>query len=53
VSDQGYREQMEGLKEQMTFLKAEDIGDAVLHALQAPARVDIAELFIMPTNQAW
>ncbi|MEH6437025.1 SDR family oxidoreductase [Massilia sp. DD77] len=53
VSDKGYREQMEGLKEQMTFLKAEDIGDALVYALQAPAHVDIAELFIMPTNQAW
>jgi NADP-dependent 3-hydroxy acid dehydrogenase YdfG len=53
VSDKGYREQMEGLKDQMTFLKPEDIGDAVLYALQAPGHVDIAELFIMPTNQAW
>ncbi|MFC5460047.1 SDR family oxidoreductase [Massilia niabensis] len=53
VSDKGYREQMEGLKDQMTFLKAEDIGDAVVYALQAPGHVDIAELFIMPTNQAW
>jgi NADP-dependent 3-hydroxy acid dehydrogenase YdfG len=53
VSDQGYRDQMEGLKDQMTFLKAEDIGDAVVYALQAPGHVDIAELFIMPTNQAW
>lgn len=53
VSDPNYRQQMEGLKEQMTFLKAEDIGDAVVYALQAPARVDLAELFIMPTEQAW
>ncbi|OON64065.1 oxidoreductase [Massilia sp. KIM] len=53
VSDQGYRAQMEGLKDQMTFLKAEDIGDAVVYAVQAPPHVDIAELFIMPTNQAW
>jgi hypothetical protein len=37
VSDPGYRAQMEGLKEQMTFLKSDDIGDAVVYALQAPA----------------
>lgn len=53
VSDAGYRAQMEGLKEQMTFLKSEDIGDAVVYALQAPAHVDLAELFIMPTEQPW
>lgn len=53
VSDTGYREQMEGLKQQMTFLKAEDIGDALVYALRAPSHVNIAELFIMPTNQAW
>jgi NADP-dependent 3-hydroxy acid dehydrogenase YdfG len=53
VSDQGYRAQMEGLKDQVSFLQAEDIGDAIVYALQAPAHVDLAELFIMPTNQAW
>lgn len=53
VSDAGYRAQMEGLKKQMTFMTADDIGDAVLYALQAPARVDVAEIFIMPTSQAW
>lgn len=53
MTDSGYREQMEGLKEPMTFLNAEDIGDAVVYALRAPGRVDIADLFIMPTNQAW
>lgn len=53
VSDAGYRQQMEGLKEQMTFLKAEDIGDAVVYALQAPAHVDLAEVFVMPTQQPW
>jgi NADP-dependent 3-hydroxy acid dehydrogenase YdfG len=53
VSDEGYRQQMEGLKEQMTFLKSEDIGDAVVYALQAPAHVDLAEVFVMPTEQPW
>ena len=53
VSDAGWRQQMEGLKERMTFLQAEDIGAAVLYALRAPARVDLAEMFVMPTEQPW
>ena len=53
VSDAHYREQMEKLKEDMTFLKAEDIADTIVFALQSPPHVDLAELFIMPTQQAW
>lgn len=53
ISDENYRAQMEQLKEQMTFLKADDIADSILYALQAPDHVDVAELFIMPTEQPW
>ncbi|MBX4941751.1 SDR family oxidoreductase [Rhizobium binae] len=53
ISDGNYRGQMEALKEQMQFLKAEDIAETVLFALQAPARMDIAELFVMPAQQPW
>lgn len=53
ISDADYRAQMEQLKGQMTFLKAADIADSILYALQAPAHVDVAELFIMPTEQPW
>ena len=53
VSDKGYRDQMEGLRGQMTFLKSSDIADSILFALQAPEHVDIAELFVMPTEQPW
>jgi NADP-dependent 3-hydroxy acid dehydrogenase YdfG len=53
ITDENYRQQMEGLKEQMTFLKPEDIGDSILYALQAPAHVDLAEVFILPTSQPW
>jgi NADP-dependent 3-hydroxy acid dehydrogenase YdfG len=53
ISDQAYRQQMEGLKQQMTFLKADDIADSILYALGAPEHVDVAELFIMPTEQPW
>lgn len=53
VSDENYRRQMEGLKDQMTFLKASDIADSIHFALQAPAHVNVAEMFVMPTQQAW
>ena len=53
VSDAHYREQMEKLKGEMTFLKAEDIADTIVFALQSPPHVDLAELFVMPTQQAW
>lgn len=53
ISDENYRQQMEGLKQQMTFLKAEDIANTVLFALQAPVHVNVAEIFVLPTNQPW
>jgi NADP-dependent 3-hydroxy acid dehydrogenase YdfG len=53
ISDNGYRKQMEQLKEQMTFLQSGDIADTILFALQAPSYVDVAELFVLPTNQPW
>jgi NADP-dependent 3-hydroxy acid dehydrogenase YdfG len=53
ISDAGYRQQMEGLRDQMTFLDAGEIADTVLFALQAPAHVNVAELFVLPTNQPW
>ncbi|MBX5039735.1 SDR family oxidoreductase [Rhizobium lentis] len=53
ISDGNYRGQMEALKEQMEFLKADDIAETVLFALRAPGRMDIAELFVMPAQQPW
>lgn len=53
ITDENYRAQMENLKGQMTFLKSEDIADSIVYALQAPAHVDVAELFILPTDQPW
>jgi NADP-dependent 3-hydroxy acid dehydrogenase YdfG len=51
--DPAQRARMEALKEQMQFLQGEDIADTALFALQAPDRVDVAELFVMPVDQAW
>ncbi|MFC5757218.1 SDR family oxidoreductase [Rhizobium sp. GCM10022189] len=53
ISDPAVRRQMEELKTQMEFLKAGDIADTVLFALQSPSHMDIAEVFVMPTQQAW
>ncbi len=53
ISDPAARQQMEDLRTQMEFLKASDIAETVLFALQSPAHMDIAEVFVMPTQQAW
>ena len=53
ITDAGYRQQMEALTKQMTFLQGADIADAILFALQAPAHVNVAELFILPIDQEW
>jgi len=53
ITDENYRAQIEQLKEQMKFMKSEDIADSIIYALQAPDHVDVAELFIMPTEQPW
>lgn len=44
---------MESLRGQMSFLEASDIADTVLFALQAPDHVNVAELFVLPTDQPW
>jgi NADP-dependent 3-hydroxy acid dehydrogenase YdfG len=53
ITDPGYRQQMEDLTKQMTFLQGADIADTLLFALQAPAHVNVAELFVLPVDQGW
>ncbi|MBB4005180.1 MAG: SDR family oxidoreductase [Aurantimonas endophytica] len=53
ITDPGYRQQMDELSGQMTFLQGEDIGDTIVFAAEAPAHVDVAELFVMPVEQGW
>ena len=53
ISDTGYRQQMSDLAASMVFLQPKDIGDTVVFAAKAPAHVDVAELFVMPTQQGW
>ena len=40
-------------RDQMTFLSAGEVADSVLFALQSPRHVNVAELFVLPTNQPW
>jgi NADP-dependent 3-hydroxy acid dehydrogenase YdfG len=53
ITDPGYRQQMDDLAGQMTFLQGEDIGDTIVFAAQAPAHVNVAELFVLPVEQGW
>jgi NADP-dependent 3-hydroxy acid dehydrogenase YdfG len=53
ITDAGYRKQMDELAAQMTFLQGEDVADTILFACRAPAHVNVAELFVLPTEQGW
>ncbi|MGN8114553.1 SDR family oxidoreductase [Labrys sp. 22185] len=53
ITDAGYRQQMEDLAKQMTFLQGEDVAETILFVAQAPAHVNVAELFVLPIEQGW
>jgi len=53
ISDTNYASAMENLKNETTFLKAADIANAVWYAVQQPPHVNVAEVFILPTDQEW
>ncbi|PKR53323.1 SDR family oxidoreductase [Thalassospira marina] len=53
ISDPKLRDQMLEVNKGLTRLEGDDIGDLVLYAAQAPNHVDLAEIFIMPTEQSW
>ncbi|WDS37860.1 SDR family oxidoreductase [Pseudoxanthomonas sp.] len=53
ISDANYRKQMDDLAASTTYLEGEDIASSILFALNAPARMDVSEMFIMPTEQGW
>lgn len=51
TSDPEKRKQLDDYRAAVRFLEPADIADAILYASQAPARVNVAELFILPTEQ--
>ncbi|MBB5261177.1 SDR family oxidoreductase [Rhizobium leguminosarum] len=53
ITEPGYFKQMDDLAKQMTFLQGADIGDTIVFAAQAPAHVNVAELFVLPVEQGW
>lgn len=53
ITDPAYRQAMDDLSKQMTFCTPEDIANSVLYAIEQPAHVNVAEVFILPTEQGW
>lgn len=53
ITEPGYIKQMDDLAKQMAFLQGADIGDTIVFAAQAPAHVNVAELFVLPVEQGW
>ncbi|ROM87489.1 MULTISPECIES: SDR family oxidoreductase [Pseudomonas] len=51
TTSEEYVQMIAGFSGQLQFLSPEDIADTVLFAVSAPRNVNIAELFVMPTNQ--
>lgn len=51
MSDAGQREQVARWRDSMEVLRPEDIADAIGYAVAAPARVNIAEMIVVPTPQ--
>ncbi|WP_343556974.1 SDR family oxidoreductase [Sphingobacterium sp.] len=53
ISDKTYKQGMEDLRDQMTFLTPTDIANSMIYALESPDYLDVSELFILPTDQEW
>lgn len=50
ITDDDIKEKLKGMKN-MTTLEAEDIANAIFYALSQPDRVNINDVYIMPTEQ--
>lgn len=50
ITDEDIKEKLKGMKE-MTMLEAEDIAEAIYYALSQPNRVNINNIYIMPSEQ--
>lgn len=50
ITDEDIKEKLKGMKE-MTTLEAEDIANAIFYALNQPDRVNINDVYLMPTEQ--
>jgi len=52
VDFKGAQEWLAGSKEQMEWLQAEDIAEAIAFTVSAPKRMNVQQITIMPTGQA-
>ena len=50
ITDEDIKEKMKGMKD-MTKLEAEDIANSIFYALNQPERVNINDVYLMPTEQ--
>lgn len=50
ITDEDIKEKMSGMQD-MTTLEAEDIANAIYYALSQPKRVNINEIYIVPSDQ--
>lgn len=53
TTDEKYKAEMQKSKKFLPHLAPESIADSMVYALEAPNGVDVSELFILPTEQAW
>jgi len=53
TTDEKYIASMKEDRKSMIYLSPEDIAASMVYALEAPDHVDVSELFILPTDQAW
>jgi len=51
ITDQESKQQVEGMYQSLTPLESEDIANAILYAVTQPARVNVNEILIVPTDQ--
>ncbi|MBE9189623.1 SDR family NAD(P)-dependent oxidoreductase [Gloeocapsopsis crepidinum LEGE 06123] len=51
ITDQESKQQVEGMYQSLTPLESEDVANAILYAVTQPARVNVNEILIMPTDQ--
>lgn len=51
TTSESYKEMMASFAGQMKTLAAEDIADAVVFAVSSPEHVNVAEIYVLPTNQ--
>ena len=51
TTDPEKRKQLDDYRAAVRFLEPDDIGDAILYAAMAPVYVNVAELFMLPTEQ--